>query len=327
MDKLLRIFIIMFCISLGYVNAAPITPLSLPSNVKHALTIANHFSWEDSKTIPTHSQLKTLEAAALTSQLNKQTMAELSNQEKYDLAEINLKLGMYYTHVLKNPDLAINKLSIANQLLKKAKAKAWIFNHLAYAYELKYAETKNSDDKRSALYFSNKVISKFPPDSNEVAFAYSVKGLVANDAYDYTNAEKNFLTALTIYEKNAATQTEPYIRSKNRLASIILDQHGREQEVLSMLTPLKRYWMNQKNFAHNPYAARTFITIGQAYLKIGKGKSATLNFKKALNIYARHYGESSTQLFKLYDLLAQSYKLQGKNKLAAKYTRKLAELR
>jgi len=270
------------------------------------------FDWNNSATLLTKAEATSLENLLTTYA----TATQMSDKEKLLFASLNYKLGTYYTHVAREPDLAISKLTLAESLFKNKKDKAWTYNHLAYAYELKYANSRQSDDKQKALYFSNRVISKYQPNTPEIAFAYCVKGLVFNDAYDYAKAETNFKNALKIYEEQGFTDNEQYARAKTRLASIILNQHGREAEVFEMLKPIKKYWLTKGNMQKNPFAARTLIISGQAYLAIGNGYEALKEFKQALAIYKQVYGVHDKELSKPYDLISQAYQLMGKKKQA-----------
>ena len=89
----------------------------------------------------------------------------------------------------------------AKLLLTAQDDKAWTFNQLAYAYEQKFAQTNRSDYKETALHYANKVIALNRQQQNkQVAFAYCIKGLIANDVRNYPEAETHFEKALAIYE-------------------------------------------------------------------------------------------------------------------------------
>ncbi|MBA3661700.1 MAG: tetratricopeptide repeat protein [Gammaproteobacteria bacterium] len=230
----------------------------------------------------------------------------LSLLDRQALGKIFYKLGTFYTHIERKSDLAIAKLSKADQLLSIPKDKAWIYNHLAYAYEQKFAASKNVIDKKRALDFTHKVIAVLYPGhrNQEVAFAYCVRGLIHNDAKDFDHAEKNYRLALHLYEKMPNGKDDQYARAKNRLAHIILDQTGREKEALTLLEEVKNYWQTSGKITHDPYAARNLLSLGEAYLKVGNAIHARREFENAILIYKNVYGQDNDMLAKPYQLLA-----------------------
>jgi tetratricopeptide (TPR) repeat protein len=219
-------------------------------------------------------------------------------------------------------------MNFAEKLLTNKEDKAWNYNHLAYAYEQKFAASNLAVDKNKSLYYTHQVISTLYSDkpNKEVAFAYCVKGLVLNDAKDYGQAEKSFKTALAMYEAMPDGKDDQYARAKNRLANIILDQNGRDNEALVMLQQLKTYWKTKSGTVRNPYAARNLISLGQAYLKIGNAYAARDEFDSAIRIYTNIYGNNSSLLAKPYQLLSDAYKKLGDAEQASFYERKVRKL-
>lgn len=254
---------------------------------------------------------------------------ELSIADRQALGSLLYKLGTYYTHIAREPDKAINKLTLANSLLTDKQAEAWDYNHLAYAYELKFATTGNVADKNKALNCTDLVINKLYQNKNnkEVAFAHCVAGLIYNDSHNYKVAEQNFQDALHIYEQIPGGTDNQYYRAKNRLADIILDQGGRDKEALAMLIAIKKYWFTQTNTNQDPYVARNLISLGQAYLKLQHAQAARGEFVHALNIYKNVYGANSRMLAKPYRLIAQAYKSIGNIQQASLYSERASLLR
>lgn len=255
-------------------------------------------------------------------------VSKLDNQEQQALGMLFYKLGSYYTHVAHEPDLAITKLTMANALLTDLLARAWSFNQIAYAYEQRYAAFDSPEDKEKSLFYTNKVISEMLPSmkSKPVAFAYTVKGLVQNDAKEFPQAEKNFKIALDMYDILSKSKDDQYMKAKTGLAEALLGQEGHDNEAIAMLKQTKRYWFQKGHLSRDPYAANSLISLGKAYLKTGQASAARDEFKTAVNIYETIYGNDSAILIKPYQLLAQAYKKLGKLDQASAYEQKADDL-
>jgi hypothetical protein len=284
-----------------------------------------NFDWNKVSTIAPN-QTRVAKTEAFLNTIN--DYSNLSATDRVALGKLLYKLGSYYTHVTCQPDLAIEKMNLAAILLTDKQDKAWNDNQLAYAYEQKYSATGDTADKEKSLTYSNKIISDIYPDTKnvEVAFAYCVKGLVFNDAKDFTQAETNFKTALNIFEHLPNGKNDQYARAKNRLAMIILDQNGRDKEAFVMLTQLKNYWLAKGNVQRNPYAARNLIALSKAYLKIGELEKAHDELNSAITIYKKVYGDNSNLLAEPYRLLSETFIRTGNNEQASIYKEKVYDL-
>ena len=128
--------------------------------------------------------------------------SHLNRKESQALGKLFYKLGTFYTHVAHEPDLAINKMILADAFLTDKKDKAWNYNHLAYAYEQKFAAYKQDSDKEHATAYLNKVIANLYANAKtkEVAFAYCVKGLLLKDEKYDLLAELSFRISTEIYQ-------------------------------------------------------------------------------------------------------------------------------
>lgn len=251
-------------------------------------------------------------------------VSKLIPEEQLALGRLFYKLGTYYTHVSREPDLAIARLTIASALLTQSEEKAWNDNHLAYAYEQKYASSLSSSNRKKTFYYINKVISKTTPQPRDKihAFAYSIKGLVHNDAKQYALAITNFKLALAIHAAIPNSLDEHYVRTKNRLANALIGKEGHDKEAIAMLKQVERYWLAKGDLKAHPFGARNLLSLGQAYLKIGKPKAALREVKSAIDIYKSFYGANSVLLVKPYQLLAQAYKKIGNFNQASAYEQK-----
>jgi tetratricopeptide (TPR) repeat protein len=280
------------------------------------------FNWNDYTTIKANkTKIKKIEAFLKTIPENPDF---LSPENRLALGKLLYKLGTFYTHIARNPDLAIEKLNAANTYFTSKEDKAWTDNQLAYAYEQKFASSHNDADKEKALAYTNKVISNKKTD--EVAFAECVKGLVLNDAKQFPQAETSFNKALKIYSSQTSDKNhDQYARAKNRLANIILDE-GRDKEALSMLQELKEYWAAKSNNSQNPYAARNLVSLAQAYLKNDDAGAARDELNNAIQIDKDMYGDKSPQLAQPYELLSDAYTKLGNRELAKSYKSKAAAL-
>lgn len=275
------------------------------------------FNWNDDATIaPNKAKVAKIESLLIPIK----NILHLSAADSQALGELYYKLGAYYAHVARQPNQAIEKLNAAKTLLTRKSDKNWNYNQLAYAYELKFAASGEKADRDQALSYVDKVISD--KKDAEVAFADCVKGLVFNDAKDYPKAEASYQKALKIYESLPSGKDDQYARAKNRLANIILDEDGRDQEALAMLIELNQYWLSKPNIAHDPYAARNFITLGKAYLKVEDAEAARNAFNSAIQIDREVYGSKSAQLAQPYKLLSDAYNKLGNQQLASSYQQK-----
>jgi tetratricopeptide (TPR) repeat protein len=308
-------FIIAFLVASSFAFASAIS-----SNEKNFT-----FDWNNYSTIAPN-QTKIAKTEAFLKTVN--DYSNLSASDREALGKLLYKLGTFYTHVSRQPDLAIEKMNLAAILLTDKEDKAWNDNQLAYAYEQKYAASGETADKEKALTYTNKLITETYPNTKnkEVAFAYCVKGLIFNDAKDFSQAETNYKTALNIYEKIPGGKDDQYARAKNRLANIILEQNGREKEALGMLKQLKSYWAAKGNIQKNPYAARNLIALGEAYLKTGEVQTARDELNIATNIYKNVYGNSSKLLAHPYQLLSEAYIKTGNAEQASIYKEKVYDL-
>lgn len=255
-------------------------------------------------------------------------VSKLNYQEQQALGRLFYKMGAYYTHVAYEPDLAITKLTMANAMLTDLLERAWSYNQTAYAYEQKYAALDSPEDKEIALFYVNKVISEMLPNmkSKPVAFAYTIKGLIQNDAKEYTDAEKNFKAALAMYETLPNGKDDQYVKAKTGLAEAFLGQDGHEKEAISLLKQTKRYWSQKGHLTRDPYAANSIMSLGKAYLKTGQARAARDEFQTAVNIYENVYGDHNPILVKPYQLLAQAYKQLGRLDQASAYEQKADDI-
>lgn len=266
-----------------------------------------NFDWNSYKTIAINkAKIKKTEAFLKTID----DYSTLSESDRHSLGILLYKLGTFYAYITHETDLAIERMSMADPLLVDTEAKAWNYNHLAYAYEQKFAATKKLPDREKSLKYTNKVISGLYHHikNSEVAFAYCVKALVLNDAKDYSYAETSLQVALKIYEKLPGGKDDQYARAKNHLAMIILNQNNRDEKALAMLQELKQYWLSKKDISHDPYAAKNFIALGKAYLKMDNEQAALHEFEMAIRIYKNVYGKNNEALIHPYQLLAEGYK-------------------
>ena len=280
-----------------------------------------NYNWNDGAAVPPNKiQVKKIEAFLKTLPAS----STLPIADRYALGKLYYKLGTYYCYTAKKPDLAIAKLNQVDALLTSKENKAWALNQLAYAYELKYSASRDTADKKKALGYASQVINNLyaGEKTKEIAFAYGVKGLVLNDAKDYSNAETNYKKSLKIYAALPDGKNDQYQRRSTVLAGIILNQHGREKEALALLEQVKHYWIAQGHLSENPNAATNFISLGQAYLKVGDVEAAHTELCSAMNIYKNVYGDKTTLLAQPYKLLAATYKKQGNIKLALDYQSK-----
>lgn len=310
--------------------------LEADANANKALIVEDHsiiqkyannftFDWNQYDSIPANKkQLADIEKGLV----KIQKFSNLTPAEQQSLGQLLYKLGTYYTHVSREPNLAIKRLNLADSLVKNKETLAWIDNHLAYAYEQKYAAEREAADREKSLSYSNKVINTlYPNEKNKmVAFAYCVKALVEDEAQDYKTAESSFKTALSIYDTLPNGKDDQYARAQNRLADIMLDQDGRDPEAVTLLKQLQTYWHSKGDISHNPYAARNLLSLGRAYLKMGDTTAAQNTFKAALEIYTNVYGPQSKMLSFPYQQLSLSYARAGNQKLAQTYKQEINKL-
>ncbi len=283
------------------------------------------FNWHDHASI--ESNKKKIEEIELFLKSNP-NYSEMSGDDQEALGIMAYKLGTYYTHIARQPNMAIDKLNLADNLLPGKEDKAWINDQLAFAYEMKYSVSNEDVDKKQAEAYTEKVFSFYPKTKNkEIAFAYCVRGFLADDSDDHEEAEENFKQALAIYEKIPHGKDEQYHRLQSRLAmSILAQDDNRDEEAFKMLTDVRKYWKAQGNENQNPYAARNLFALAQAQLKMDKPNDARDTVNKVIALYQSMYGRDSEQLVQPYQLLADTYKKMGNRELADSYQVKANEL-
>jgi tetratricopeptide (TPR) repeat protein len=76
----------------------------------------------------------------------------------------------------------------------------------------------------------------------------------------------------------------------------------------------------------NPYAARNFINLSQAYAKTGNFDAERGPLKEAITIYKNIYGKTSPLLAPLYQQLADNLKKTGNRDRALYYQDKARAL-
>ncbi len=254
-------------------------------------------------------------------------VSKLSKPEQKALASLLYKLGTYYTHVARDSNSSITKLTTATPFLNSKEEKAWNANQLAYAYEQRYSSSKLAADKEKSLFYANKVLTQlYPNEKNSItAFANCIKGLLEGDDKNYAAAEKYFQTALAIYDLSPKKHDNQYARIQNRLANAMLDQ-ARNEEAIALLKQVKKYWSQQGHLSQSPYAARNMLSLGHAYLKTNNPKAACEEYKTAVAIYKNIYGSKSTLLVKPYQALAESYRKIGSLEHASAFDKKAKDL-
>lgn len=144
-------------------------------------------------------------------------VADLTLTERMRLGQLLLKIGQYYIQIENQPDLAIKKLNLAKVFLNQTKDKAWGYNYLALSYQQKYITSGGLEAKEQTLALVNKVINELyqKKQTQEVAFAYCIKGAMEYDIKDYAEAKISFKKALNIYntlpgQKNKIALVKPY---------------------------------------------------------------------------------------------------------------------
>jgi Tfp pilus assembly protein PilF len=199
------------------------------------------------------------------------------------------------------------------------------------AYERNYATSKDPVDFAKAITLTNKVLHDIYPGvkNADTAFAFSIQGLVQNNAGQMAAAEFSFKQALMIYDSLPNSMNEIAARAKNKYAAILLTRTDKEKEAEAILRleQAKAFWMAQENFYQTPYAARNFITLGKAYLKAGNAQGACNEVNRALPIYKSIYGTNNAMLAQPYKLLTICYAKIGDTKMSETYKSRLAELK
>lgn len=244
--------------------------------------------------------------------------SKLTDAEKQSLGKILYKMGTFYSHVMYQPNLAIDKLILAQNFLQHKADQNWDVIQLAYAYALKFMQLHDQKAKTQAYFYITKIIDGYHHFKNkEVAFALCVQGLMHQNEKNYGLAETSMRDAIKIYEHIPnGMNNDQYIRAKSRLAKIILDMNDRDKEALTLLQELQTYWLHKNNYDQNPYAARNLFLLAQAHFKLNDIKMARDEAEKTIMIYEKLYGKHSELLVKIYHLLSAAYKKLDNQKLA-----------
>lgn len=303
-----------------------ISPHSIGSTFEQA-NKAFTYDWTQYTSIAAN-QKKVPEVEAL---LNKHSnLNSLPPAEQQQVAELSFKLGAYYISTGRT-DLAVPELEIADKLFTQPADKAKTYNQLALAYERNFATSKDPADFAKAITLTNKVLHDIYPGvkNADTAFAYSIQGLVQNNAGQMAAAEHSFKQAVMIYASLPSNMNELIARAKNKYAAILLTRTDKEKEAEAILhlEQAKAFWMAQENFYQTPYAARNFLTLGKAYLKTGNAQGACNEANRALPIYKSIYGMNNVMLEQPYRILTVCYAKIGDTKMSETYKAKLAELK
>lgn len=269
-----------------------------------------NFDWNDIRTLASNKKtIVTLENFIKTEPL----IGQLNADDKEAYARMLYKLGTYYTHISKEPARAIPILSIALPLLHSASDKAWTQNHLAYAYEQLYAQSKHTEDHQQAIRYMTPVMQADKhSQAKAIAFAYRTQGLLQRDDKNYTQAEDSLKIALRLH---TARDTQ-YARTKHCLSEVLLTMDHHDVEALHDLQGIDQYWHKQPLYNQNPYAAHNLVVLGKGYIKVNQYPDAANVIERAIKTYQHVYGERSRMLAEPYELLAQVYQKLNNTKLA-----------
>lgn len=239
------------------------------------------FDWNDYRTIKTNEN----KFSVITAFLEKpSTVAEaLRSDEKYDLASLCYKVGAFYNHIKRNPDLALPQLEMAEHVLAK-EANAWTRIQIAFCFQQKYAKTHSKEFAIEALHGCNLVEKNYlssdePRHIKLVAFAYCVRALTEYEMKNINEALASYRFALDLYEQ-LDEHDDQYARAKNRWAMMLVD-NNRIKEARQAFAELENYW-SKDNDPYNTYRARADITHGEFLLKYDANSQLALDkFKKA----------------------------------------------
>ncbi|OGT35272.1 MAG: hypothetical protein A3F11_10090 [Gammaproteobacteria bacterium RIFCSPHIGHO2_12_FULL_37_14] len=268
--------------------------MSLNRSLSYKYNQAFTFDWNDYRTIkPNENQL-----SEITSFLGKSTTVEeaFKTDEKYELAWLCYKIGTFYNHIKRNPDLALPQLKIAEQILSD-EGLAWTQNHLAFTYQQKLAAAKRQNkieameeystkaleycEKAKSIYQSTCPCSNTLRQIKIVAFAHCVQALTEYEMGKLNDALANYRLGLDLYEKNNALDDQ-YARAKNRFA-MMLAENNQTKEAQLAFGELEKYW-DEKSDTLNPYPARFYISYGDFLVK----RNAD-NLAPALDKYKKAY--------------------------------------
>ncbi len=270
-----------------------------------------NFDWNDIRTLAANkSYIATVEQFLAT----KPVIGQLNADDKEAFARMLYKLGTYYTHITRESERAVPILTQALPLLRNATDKAWTQNHLAYAFEQMYAQTKHPVDHQQAIRYMTQVMqADLHSQAKAIAFAYRTQGLLQRDDKQYTKAEDSLKTALRLH---AAHDTQ-YARTKHCLSEVLLTMDHHDLEAVNALQAVDHYWRDQPLYNQNPYAAHNLVVLGKGYIKVTQYTEAASALEHSIKIYQHVYGERSRMLAEPYELLAQVYQKLNNTKLAA----------
>lgn len=177
-----------------------------------------NFDWNNSKNCQDKTKINKIESYISTIT----DFSKLTMPQRESLGKLFYKLGTYYAHVSHAPDVAIERLRLAEMLLLDRQDKAWNANQLAFAFEQKYAASGRVSYKTTAFDYLNRVTHELYPNTSnkEVAFAYYVQGLILNDAKDFEHAKSSYKVALAILDQ--LSDKKDQLRVKNQLNHTML---------------------------------------------------------------------------------------------------------
>lgn len=277
-------------------------------------TLANEFTfdWNDYKTIALASEnIDNIEKKFADQKSYVDRIMTDSPESAESFALYCYRLGTYYNHVKRNPDLALEKLLLAKEYLtfylKQASKNleqvyyqlAWINNHIAFSYLQLFLKNKSEENINMVLSLCNDIINEFYPakmkDTDIVkvqltGFAYCLKALAEYEMKQIHAGIYNYEIALNLYEK-ANLKDDQYARAKNRYAQFLCER-GDVIEAGKIFNELEIYWTNKEDNL-NPYLARFYKSYAEYYQTQNDIQNALIRFNKAYEILLATEGEQS----------------------------------
>lgn len=259
------------------------------------------FDWNNYHTIqPNAEKIQDLEKFIEDTLPNKD---KLDDQAKQEFGELCYKLGTFYNHIYikrepdRAPDLALQKLAIAKELLKSDEALGWVDNHIAFSYQQKLSAAKKKNNQEEvyenrelARKHYGKVIDDFNNNEGPInhahaklfSFAFCVRALTEYELNELRSALFSYQIALDTYEKINELDDQ-YARAKNAKARIHVDNNELDLAAI-LFKELEAYWYGAHYDSSNPYLARFEYTYAEFL-----AKAYPKNLSLALTHYQKAY--------------------------------------
>jgi tetratricopeptide (TPR) repeat protein len=217
-----------------------------------SLSALPHFDWNDVTTIQLFEKSLVERKKALKEIAN--TLALINDTELLEFAELLLEIGTYFNHVKRDPESALEYLSLAETIFKNHSVSrpislAWTANHIAYSYQQSMAAKKKQYDAA------------------------------------VTQRNEGAIEAMGGSQRNEQAAVEAYRRNEQVIsgAKEILERN--EKDILEICRQLIHEFEKARDDASVRVKAFAYCIKANIQSTVGKTDEAIASYRKALDLY------------------------------------------